>query len=164
MTNGESEQQVPQRPRSAQPAEATMRKIVRRRAETNKARRNNNPNRKNERERRELGGSQSEDEEFYSEYFEDYDADGDAYSLAWRYLGVYIDTEDDDAPYSRKVLWAAVRFINTYTCGNKISNENIGWMCCVKLLSLRGRVYTLPFESFDLCTLSLNLITSRIIP
>ena len=112
MTNGESEQQVPQRPRSAQPAEATMRKIVRRRAETNKATHRKN-NRKNERDRK-LGGSQSEDEEFYSEYFEDYDADGDAYSLAWRYLGVYIDSEDDDAPYSRKVLWAAVRFVKEW--------------------------------------------------
>ena len=125
----EFEHQVPPRPRSAQPAAATMRKIVRRRAETNQAAA------LTRRSQRELGGSQSEDEEYYSEYFEDYDADGDAYSLAWRYLGVYIDTDDEDAPYSRKVLWAAVRFLNTYTCWNKTSNENTGGMCFVKLLS-----------------------------
>ena len=52
--------------------------------------------------RRELHSS---DEEYYSPYFEDYDADGDSYSLAWRYLGVFIDEENG---YSRKVLWAAV--------------------------------------------------------
>ena len=144
----EFEHQVPPRPRSAQPAAATMRKIVRRRAETNQK-----ATALTRRSQRELGGSQSEDEEYYSEYFEDYDADGDAYSLAWRYLGVYIDTDDEDAPYSRKVLWAAVRFLNTYTCWNKTSNENTGGMCCVKLLSLSVRVYTLPFESFLLCIL-----------
>ena len=41
---------------------------------------------------------------YKSPYFEDYDSSGDSYSLAWRYLGVYID----DDGYSRKVLWAAV--------------------------------------------------------
>jgi len=51
---------------------------------------------------RELGGSH--DAAYESPYFENYDADGDSYSLAWRYLGVYIDTGDE---YSRKVLWAA---------------------------------------------------------
>lgn len=40
---------------------------------------------------------------YNSPYFEDYDLAGDSYSLAWRYLGVYID----DDGYSRKVLWAA---------------------------------------------------------
>jgi len=64
--------------------------------------------RKKERER-ELSSSS---EEYYSAYFEDYDADGDSYNLAWRYLGVYIDNtddEDDDDGNSgtRKVLWAA---------------------------------------------------------
>ena len=50
----------------------------------------------------------SSDEEYESPYFEEYDADGDSYSLAWRYLGVFIDDDDDDGYYSRKVLWAAV--------------------------------------------------------
>ena len=40
---------------------------------------------------------------YASPYFENYDLTGDAYSLAWRYLGVYID---DDG--YRKLLWAAV--------------------------------------------------------
>ena len=61
-----------------------------------------NPNMK----KRELHSS---DEEYYSPYFEDYDSDGDSYSLAWRYLGVFIDEDDG---YSRKVLWAAVSVKN----------------------------------------------------
>ena len=48
----------------------------------------------------------SSDEEYYSPYFEKYDADGDSYSLSWRYLGAFID--EDDEYYPRKVLWAAV--------------------------------------------------------
>jgi hypothetical protein len=48
----------------------------------------------------------SSDEEYYSPYFEKYDADGDSYSLSWRYLGAFID--EDDEYYTRKVLWAAV--------------------------------------------------------
>jgi len=63
--------------------------------------------RKKESRERELSSSS---EEYYSAYFEDYDADGDSYNLAWRYLGVYIDTDDDDDDGyygTRKVLWAA---------------------------------------------------------
>ena len=48
----------------------------------------------------------SSDEEYESPYFEEYDADGHSYSLSWRYLGVFID--EDDEYYPRKVLWAAV--------------------------------------------------------
>jgi len=62
---------------------------------------------------RELQGSH--DQAYESPYFEVYDVDGDAYSLAWRYLGVYIDTNDE---YSRKVLWAA------YYDPNYSRNEN----------------------------------------
>ena len=63
--------------------------------------------------KRDLSGSQ--DEEYESPYFEEYDADGDAYSLAWRYLGVFID---DDGYYSRKVLWAAVSIVSGVLTNN----------------------------------------------
>ena len=45
-------------------------------------------------------------ETYESPYFEDYDMCSDSHSLAWRYLGVFID--EYDGYYSRKVLWAAV--------------------------------------------------------
>ena len=53
-------------------------------------------------------------DEYESPYLEEYDADGDSYSLAWRYLGVFID--ENDGYYSRKVLWAAVSCIGNDAC------------------------------------------------
>jgi len=68
-------------------------------------------------------GSSDEEEEdsgssemYESPYFENYDVCSDSYSLAWRYLGVFID--EYDGYYSRKVLWAA--YYDQNYCGNQI--------------------------------------------
>jgi len=81
-------------------------------------------------------GSSDEEEEdsgssemYESPYFENYDVCSDSYSLAWRYLGVFID--EYDGYYSRKVLWAA--YYDQNYCGNQIGEyayydwENSEW-------------------------------------